>query len=97
MSKIKSDKPGTRLNTIPIQIIGFIDGAIINGMINQLSVNGKPIDAAMSEFDESTGGIKWLQIPYPTGEKSIKVTVENIDILVNGPWKLEIPVKPGVN
>lgn len=75
----------------------FVDGAIINGMISQLSVNGKPIDAAMSEFDESTGGIKWLQIPYPTGEKSIKVTVENIDILVNGPWKLEIPVKPGFN
>lgn len=75
----------------------FVDGAIINNLISQLSVNGKPVDASMSQFDESTGGIKWFQIPYPTGQKSIKITVENINILVNGPWKLEIPVKPGFN
>ncbi|MDQ7093188.1 hypothetical protein REC12_06260 [Desulfosporosinus sp. PR] len=74
----------------------LVNGAIVNGMLNNLSVNGKA-ENCMGEFDPSTGGIKWLQIPYPAGETSIKLTIGKIDVLVKGPWKLKVPVKQEFN
>lgn len=72
-----------------------VDGAIINSLLSKLMVNGKTVDSAGSEFDESTGGIKWFEIPFPTGKKSVKVTVGQINVLVNGPWQIEMPVAHG--
>ncbi|MDR3602927.1 MAG: hypothetical protein P4L49_21030 [Desulfosporosinus sp.] len=69
------------------------NGATIN-TLDQLTIDGRMVSWS-SKFNQNTGGMEWLQVPYPTGGKDMKITVEKINILVNGPWKIEIPVIPG--
>ena len=70
-----------------------LDGATVNGL-GQLSVDGKE-DSWSTEFDKSTGSMKWFQVPYPQGNKSACITVNQVQVQVDGPWKVDLPVIPG--
>jgi len=70
-----------------------IDGATVNGL-EKLRVNGKE-DSWCSEFDKSTGSMKWFQVPYPQGNKNVSITVNQVHVQVDGPWKIDLPVAPG--
>lgn len=72
-----------------------IDGATVNSL-GKLSVNGK-VDSWRSESDKATGGMKWFEVPYPQGNKSVSITVNQVYVQVEGPWKLDLPVVPGFN
>lgn len=72
-----------------------LDGAKVNGLA-KLSVDGKE-DSWSTEFDKSTGSMKWFQLPYPQGKKSVSITVNQVNVQVDGPWKIDLPVKPGFN
>lgn len=71
----------------------FLNGAVIDRLGN-LSVNGA-MDSWSSEYDPSTGGIKWFQIPFPNSGKNAKIEVGQINVLVHGPWKINLPVESG--
>ena len=70
-----------------------LNGAIVN-MLDDLRIDGR-MDSWSSEFDPSTGGIKWFQIPFPDGRKTAKIAIGRINVLVHGPWKIEMPVELG--
>jgi len=72
-----------------------LDGATINGLA-RLSVDGKE-DSWSTEYDKSTGSMKWFQVPYPQGNKSVSITVNQVHVQVDGPWKIDLPVIPGFN
>lgn len=70
-----------------------LDGATVNNL-GQLSFNGS-MDSWTSEFDKSTGSMKWFEIPVPKGDKSVEVTIQQVYVQVKGPWKMDLPVTSG--
>lgn len=70
-----------------------LEGASVN-TLNRFKIDGNE-DSSISEFDKTTGSMKWFEIPYPQGSKSVSIAVQQIYVQVDGPWKINIPVKPG--